>query len=207
MDPSNFSKIAAIWSFKKELVFVSFAFLLVLSLPIIAVIILTNAGIDIVSGRLATANLKTNIVEIHDPASGKVIESVQANAVWPVKGVVTLEFGEVDLPYQPLHSGIDIASPYRQIGDPVTAFMPGKVIYAGEIFWGFGKHIIIDNGHNITSIYAHLDKIFVYKGEEITSTSQIIGQEGNTGWATGPHVHFQIDVFGIPVNPRIFLRS
>ena len=174
-------------------------------IPIIAVILLTNAGIDIVSDRLATANLQTNTVDIHDPATGEIIGHIEAKVVWPVRGVITLEFGESDLPFQPFHSGIDIANPNRQIGDPVTAFMPGKVIYAGEIFWGFGKHIIIDHGNHISSIYGHLDKIFVVKGQEIKDTSQVIGLEGSTGWATGPHLHFQVDVFGIPVNPRTFL--
>jgi len=205
MGPFTFSKISAIWSFRSELFFVSLAFLIALLLPIIAVILLTNAGIDIISDRLATANLQTHTIEIHDPATGAVIKQIQATAVWPTAGVTTLEFGQSDLPYQPLHSGIDIANPNRQIGDPVIAFMPGKVIYAGETFWGFGKHIIIDHGNNLTSIYGHLDKILVVKGEEITTTSQVIGLEGDTGWATGPHLHFQIDVFGIPVNPRTFL--
>lgn len=200
-------KITQLWSFRRELIYVSFAFLLTLLLPVIAVILLTNAGIDIVSNRLATVNVQTNKVDIHDPATGKVIQSIDTNAVWPVKGVVTLEFGESDLPYQPFHSGIDIANPGGKIGDPVTAFMPGRVIYAGEIFWGFGKHIIIDHGNNVSSIYGHLDKIFVFPGEEIKTTDQVIGREGQTGWATGPHVHFQIDVFGIPVNPRTFLSG
>jgi len=92
-----------------------------------------------------------------------------------------------------------------KVGDPVNAFLPGKVIYAGEIFWGYGKHIIIDHGNNITTVYGHLDKIFVVKGQEITTTKQVIGREGQTGWATGPHLHFEIRVFGIPVNPRTFL--
>lgn len=205
MNPLLLSKLATIWSFRRELIYVSFAFLLALLLPIIAVILLTNAGIDIVSDRLATVNVQTNKIDIHDPATGKVIESIEANAVWPVKGFVTLEFGESDLPYQPLHSGIDIANPNGKIGDPITAFMPGRVIYAGEIFWGFGKHIIIDHGNNITSIYGHLDKIFVIKGQEIKTTDQVMGLEGSTGWSTGPHVHFQVDVFGVPVNPKTFL--
>ncbi len=205
MNPFLFKNIVAAFSMQKELKFVIFAFILVLLIPIIAVILLTNTGIDIVSDRLATQNPQNHKVQIHDPATGKVIKEIQVNAVWPVHGLVTLEFGESDLPYQPFHTGIDIANPYHKIGDPVTAFMPGKVIYAGEIFWGFGKHIIIDNGNNITSIYAHLDKIFVYQGELITTTTQVIGLEGNTGWATGPHLHFQTDVFGIPVNPRVFL--
>jgi murein DD-endopeptidase MepM/ murein hydrolase activator NlpD len=85
--------------------------------------------------------------------------------------------------------------------------MPGKVIYAGEIFWGYGKHIIIDHGNNITSVYAHLDKIFVVPGQEIKTTDQVIGNEGSTGWSTGPHLHFEVRVFGIPVNPRTFLGN
>lgn len=194
-----------IWSFRKELIYVTSVFLITLLIPVIAVILLTNSGIDIISDRLATQNPQTQAVEIHDPATGKVIGQIQAKTVWPTHGVITLEFGEPDLPFQLFHSGIDIANPNGKIGDQVTAFMPGKVIYAGEIFWGFGKHIIIDHGNNITSVYGHLDKIFVIKGQEIKTTDQVIGLEGKTGWATGPHLHFQVDVFGIPVNPRIFL--
>ena len=180
---------------------------MILLLPIVAVILLANAGIDIVSDRLATVNTKTRTIDIHDPTTGKVISKIQAYTVWPVYGTVTLEFGEIDLPYQPLHTGIDIGNPNGKIGDNVTAFMPGRVIYEGEIFWGFGKHIIIDHGNNITSLYGHLDRIFVVKGQEIKTTDQVIGLEGKTGWATGPHLHFEVRVFGIPVNPRTFLSG
>ncbi len=207
MSPTLFTKLSLLWSFRRELYFVSLAFIAALLLPIVAVIILANTGIDIVSERLATVNENTQAVEIRDPATGKVITTVKSAAVWPVKGIVTLEFGEIDLPYQPLHTGIDIGSPSRKVGDPVTAFLPGKVIYAGEIFWGFGKHIIIDHGDHITSVYAHLDKIFVVPGQEIKTTDQVIGNEGSTGWSTGPHLHFEIRVFGIPVNPRTFLEG
>jgi len=182
------------------------AFLFVLSLPVIAVIILTNAGINIVSDRLATVDSQTQAVQIHDPKDGSVIEEIQPVVSWPVAGIITLEFGQSNWPFQPLHSGIDIANPEGKIGNPIHPFMDGTVIYAGEIFWGFGKHIIIDNGNNITSIYAHLDKIFVYPGEKIY-INDVIGLEGTTGWSTGPHLHFQINVFGIPVNPRVFLGN
>ena len=199
--------IAAIWSFRKELTVVATAFLIILLMPVIAVIILVNTGINIISDKLASVNEITKIVQIHDPATGEVIKEIDTKRVWPVKGVVTLNFGEVDLPYQPLHTGIDIASPVGKVGDPVTAFMPGKVIYAGEISWGYGKHIIIDHGNNITSLYGHLDKIQVAPGQEIKTTNQVIGLEGKTGWATGPHVHFEIRVFGIPINPKTFLEG
>ncbi len=176
-----------------------------MSLPIVAIFMLTNAGIDIVSDKLATVNTITQTVQIHDP-SGKVIKEITQAVTWPVSGVITLEFGESNWPYQPFHTGIDIANPNGHDGDQIHPFMDGKVIYAGEIFWGFGKHIIIDNGNHITSIYAHLSKILVFPGQQVT-VNQVIGLEGHTGWATGPHLHFQINVFGIPVNPRTFLQG
>lgn len=196
--------IITLWSFRKELKYVLFSFLILLSLPVIAVVILMNAGLNVVSDKLATVDTKTQSVQILDPKDGSVYQSIKPVVSWPVSGVITLEFGQSDWPFQPFHTGIDIANPYGQIGDPIHPFMDGTVIYAGEIFWGFGKHIIIDNGNNITSIYAHLSKIYVYPGEKVT-INDVIGLEGETGWATGPHLHFQIDVFGLPVNPRTFL--
>lgn len=173
-------------------------------LPIVAVIILTNAGIDVVSDHLVGVNTQTQKIEIKDPLNGQVIAEVSPLMEWPVAGIVTLEFGQSDWPYQPFHTGIDIANPYGKIGDPIIPFMAGTVTYAGEISWGYGKHIQIDNGNNISSIYAHLSKIYVYTGEKVV-LGQVIGEEGETGWATGPHLHFQINIFGIPVNPRTFL--
>lgn len=153
------------------------------------------------SDKLATVNINNLSVEIRNPLDGKVSLTLDGPFIWPTTGVITLEFGESHLPYQPLHTGIDIAG---KRGDPIAAFMKGKVIYAGEISWGYGKHVIIDNGNNVTSLYAHLNKIYVEKGDEVNQ-GQIIGLEGSTGWSTGPHLHFQTDVFGIPVNPRTFL--
>jgi murein DD-endopeptidase MepM/ murein hydrolase activator NlpD len=133
------------------------------------------------------------------------IDHVSEHGIWPVPGPVTLEFGESS-PYQIFHTGIDIADPEGKVGTPVGAFMKGKVIYADADNWGFGRHVIIDNGHYITSIYAHLDTISVVKGQEV-EMGTIVGTRGNTGWSTGPHLHFQINVINIPVNPRVFLSG
>lgn len=195
-----------LWSFRKELRYVLFAFIVILLLPVIAVIILMNTGVNVVADKLVGVSTATGNVQIKNPMDGTVTKELHAVTAWPVHGVVTLEFGESDFPYQPLHTGIDIANPNGQTGDPVGPFMDGTVIYAGEIFWGFGKHIIIDNGNNISSIYAHLDKIFVYPGEQV-HIGDMIGREGQTGWATGPHLHFQVNVYGIPVNPRSFVQG
>ena len=202
--PVPIGTIFTLWSYRKELKIVISAFLLILLLPVIAVIILTQTGINIVSDKLVSLDSSTNTVEIHDPTSGKVITTINSPMVWPVKGVITLEFGIPHLPYQLFHTGIDIANPGGKIGDNITPFMDGTVIYAGQTATGYGKHIIIDHGNKVTSLYGHLDKVLVYKGQ-IVKIGDVIGKMGSTGWSTGPHVHFQINVFGIPVNPRTFL--
>lgn len=195
-----------LWSFRKELFYVSIAFLSVLLVPVFAVFMLTHAGIDIISDRLATVNEETKNIQIHDPSTGEVVDELDLTFAWPAKGVYTLEFGESS-GFQVFHTGLDIANPTNKVGDPVNAFLPGKVIYAGEIGWGYGKHIIIDHGNNITTVYAHLDKIFVIKDQEIKTTKHVIGNMGTTGWSTGAHLHFEIRVYGIPVNPRTFLGT
>lgn len=194
----------ALWEFRRELKYVILAFLIILAAPVIAVIILTNTGINIVSDTLVHVNQQTKTIELFDPKGAKY-KDLNLTTAWPVQGVITLEFGESDLPYQPFHTGIDIANPQRKIGDNIIPMMPGTVIYTGETSWGYGKHVIIDHSDNITTVYAHLDKIFVVQGEKVSSGT-IIGHEGQTGWATGPHLHFEVRVFGIPVNPRNFLN-
>ena len=192
------------WGYKKEIRLVLTAFLLILLLPIIAIVILTRTRINLVSDKLVGQTKEENSITVLDPASGEVTKTVTAQMVWPTTGVVTLEFGVSDFPYQLLHTGIDIANVK---GTDVTPFMEGVVIYAAETKTGYGKHIIIDHGNNIASLYGHLDKILVYKGQKVT-TDQVIGKMGSTGWSTGPHLHFQISIYGIPVNPRsVFLKG
>ncbi len=152
-----------LYSFRHEFKLLLSAFLIVLSVPIIAVVVLTHTGLEIVSDALVQINPLTKAIQLYYP-NGQLFKEINLQVNWPVKGVVTLEFGEVDLPYQPLHSGIDIAG---KTGDPVTPFLKGKVIYVDEISWGYGKHIIIDHGNNLTSLYGHLSKINVKKDDEV----------------------------------------
>jgi murein DD-endopeptidase MepM/ murein hydrolase activator NlpD len=195
--------ILTLFSFRREITSILTTFLLVISLPIIAVIVITKVGVDIVSEKLVSYNSITHEVVILNPIDGSIYKRLSQTFVWPVKGVITLEFGESSI-FQPFHAGIDIANPNGNKGDPITVFMPGKVTYTGSIILGYGKHVIVDNKDNITSVYAHLDSINVEKGQEV-NPGDIIGTEGKTGWATGNHLHFEVRVFGIPVNPRTFL--
>ena len=197
--------LLTLYSYRKELSFIVFTFLGVLLIPVIAVIIIANAGFQAVSDTLVKIDPLSKVVQLFDP-TGKTYKNINLKTIWPVRGVITLGFGESDLPYQVFHTGIDIANPNGKVGDSIAAFMPGKVTYADEISWGYGKHVIIDHGDNITTVYGHLNTIYVKQGQEVKQ-GQVIGTEGETGWATGPHLHFEIRVFGIPVNPRTFLGS
>jgi len=183
-----------LWSFKREFKFVLSSFLIILSLPVIAVFILMHTGINVVSDALVGVNTQSNTIQIKDPKDGSVVIEISPIVAWPAQGVFTLLFGQTSA-FQVFHTGLDIANANGYIGDPITPFMDGIVIYEGEIFWGYGKHIIIDHGNNITSVYAHLDKIYVFKGQEV-KIGDTIGTMGETGWATGPHLHFEIRVFG-----------
>src|SRR5579885_421735 len=100
MNPLLFRTLLAAFSFKREFKFVLGVFIFILLLPFIVVLVITNTGTNIVSSRLVSVNTKTHLVEIHDP-TGKVIKTIEASTIWPVGGIVTLEFGESDLPYQP----------------------------------------------------------------------------------------------------------
>ena len=198
-----FPLASSIWSYKRELKIVILTFIIALSLPVIAVFILTQTGINIVSDALIGIDSETKNIQILDPKDGSVVKEIHPIIAWPAQGVITLEFAQSSL-YQLFHTGIDIANPDGYIGDSITPFIDGTVIYEGEIFWGYGKHIIIDHGDNITSVYAHLDKIYVYRRQEVTIGNEI-GKMGSTGWSTGPHLHFETRMYGIPVNPRVFL--
>ena len=206
MSPQTIKIIAALFSMKQEIKILFWVVITILLLPVLTVLILTQEGIDVISGALATRDPQTAQVQIHNPATGQVEYTLDTTVEWPVSGPVSLEFGKPDLPYELLHTGIDIASPTHEVGTPVVAFMDGTVTYADQTLTGYGKHVIIDNDHHISSIYGHLDTLNVTKGQPV-KMGDVIGTRGTTGWSTGPHLHFQINVYGIPVNPRTFLTG
>ena len=211
MNPNVWVLVAnGMLSFKREIKIIFATLCIIMLLPIGLAIVVTQLGFGSISSVLASTgsgSTPQNIsVDIHDPGTGKIVDTITGPAMWPVSGVVTLEFGAPDPPYQPLHTGIDIADPNHQVGTPVAAFMAGTVTYSGSLTWGFGTHVEIDNGHHVTSIYGHLNTLTVVVGQQV-KMGDIIGTRGSTGWSTGPHTHFQINVFGIPVDPRIFLKG
>ncbi|MCR4437911.1 MAG: M23 family metallopeptidase [bacterium] len=103
-----------------------------------------------------------------------------------------------------MHEGLDFAA-HR--GEPVYATADGVVISAVDRFRpnnGYGKEVIVDHGYGKQTRYAHLSKVLVRQGQRV-SRWDVIGLLGDTGQATGPHVHYEVLVEGKPVNPKDFI--
>ena len=128
-----------------------------------------------------------------------------APTLWPVEGRVTSSFGERQDPIDgegAFHPGIDIAAP---MGTPVHATAAG-VVTGADMGRGYGRTVELNDGHNIMTVYAHLSTLAVIPGQQV-SRGQIIGYVGESGRSTGPHVHYEVRVDGVPVNPYKYLRS
>lgn len=115
---------------------------------------------------------------------------------WPVDGTLTSPFGlRRDGLSLGIHRGVDISVP---TGTPVRAMAPGRVAFAGTMR-GYGKVITVDHAGGVRTVYAHLSDIHVTAGQQLAGRP-VIGLSGATGYATGPHLHFEIQRRG-PEDP------
>jgi|DewCreStandDraft_4_1066084.scaffolds.fasta_scaffold02977_9 hypothetical protein len=106
----------------------------------------------------------------------------------------TRKYDEINIGWR--HKGIDISAP---VGTKIRVANHGRVVaaFAGK---AYGNTVIIDHGGGIYSFYFHMDDVYVRTDDKVFK-GDIIGTVGNTGVSTGPHLHFQINVFKVPVNP------
>jgi murein DD-endopeptidase MepM/ murein hydrolase activator NlpD len=124
--------------------------------------------------------------------------------IWPVEGMVTGSFGERIDPFNgegAFHNGVDISSSY---GQPVMAAADGVVEFA-DLFGGYGRAIIVEHGRGISTRYGHLSGFAVTVGQQV-HRGDILGYVGLSGRSTGPHLHYEVRINDIPVNPHKYLR-
>lgn len=121
----------------------------------------------------------------------------RAGLIWPVNGPVTSGFG---IRWGRMHTGIDIAVP---TGTPVHASAAGTVVYASWMS-GYGFLVAIDHGNGLATAYAHNSSLLVSVGQHVAQ-GEVISLSGSTGHSTGPHVHFEVRVNGVPVDPLQYL--
>jgi murein DD-endopeptidase MepM/ murein hydrolase activator NlpD len=122
---------------------------------------------------------------------------------WPARGRISGIYGSQRVlngqPRQP-HYGLDIAGP---TGTPIHAAAAGRVTLAGDFFF-FGKLLVLDHGHGVNTLYAHLSEIDVAEGAEVARGAHIAAM-GATGRVTGPHLHFGLSWYLTWLDPRPLL--
>jgi murein DD-endopeptidase MepM/ murein hydrolase activator NlpD len=123
----------------------------------------------------------------------------------PANGHLTSNYGPRMSPYAgriKMHEGLDIGAP---IGTPIVAPADGIITFSGAKP-GFGNFVQIDHGYGVETIFGHASSLSVKKGQKI-SRGDKIATVGNTGYSTGPHVHYEVRVNGTPVDPLYYVLN
>jgi murein DD-endopeptidase MepM/ murein hydrolase activator NlpD len=133
--------------------------------------------------------------------AGKLLASLPSR--WPLRGPINSDFGTRLSPWATnaeFHSGLDIGA---AIGTAVHAPAPGIVVFAGRLP-EYGIALILEHGNDTKSLYGHLSRLNVGLDQKI-ERGQLIALTGNTGRSSGPHLHYEIQVKGQPVDPHTYL--
>ena len=126
-------------------------------------------------------------------------------SIWPVMGWVTSGFGFRTNPFTGLtqmHEGIDISN---QVGTPIIAPADGIISDIGNDL-GLGKVFVISHGFGMITRYAHLNKVLVRVGQKV-KRGEKIAEIGTSGRTTGPHLHYEVRLDGIPINPMRYILN
>lgn len=128
--------------------------------------------------------------------------------LWPLKGGVgikTLPFGPALEPFTKrwyIHRGLDL---YHRVGTPIVSTANGVVVKTAYDPKGFGNYVIVRHKYGLSTLYAHMSTITVTKGQTV-SRGDIVGTLGGTGYATGPHLHYEVRVGSQVVDPEVYLN-
>ncbi|MEN1990237.1 M23 family metallopeptidase [Paenibacillus hubeiensis] len=164
---------------------------------------------EVVDGKIVFEGTEGgNAGDWDDTGGTPIIKPVEGGMGWPLDDNltrITSPFGWRTHPItgkKKLHKGTDIGVP---IGTNVYAARAGKVIRAGWDSGGGGNIIGIDHGDGMVTMYMHLDSFVARLGQQVEA-GELIAKSGNTGGSTGPHLHFQVNLNGEPVNPMQYYR-
>ncbi len=141
----------------------------------------------------------------HNITMADWVRMAEAPTLWPVEGRITAGFGERIDPFNgegAFHRGVDIAAPY---GEPVVAPADGTVTFA-DFYSGYGRLVEIEHPNGFTTRYGHLSGFAVTAGQTV-HRGDVLGYIGDSGRATGPHLHYEVWIHNTPVNPYKYLRA
>lgn len=163
----------------------------------------SDLEVRIMQSSKASQKIELNMTKLWDNLSERRDLLDHTPSIYPAYGWVSSHFGYRNDPFTgkvTLHKGLDVAGP---IGTPVFAPAAGVVSYVGYEP-GYGKIVSIDHGFGVVTRFAHNSKIFVKVGQNVTRRDKI-SAIGNTGRSSGPHVHYEVRVNGIPVDPKNYV--
>ena len=126
-------------------------------------------------------------------------------SIWPTKGWPSSSFGYRISPFtneREFHNGLDISA---RTGSPIIAPADGVVESVTKTY-GFGNLLTINHGYGFKTRYGHLSKVLVKKGQAV-KRGEKIALVGNTGRSTGPHLHYEVHLKGVPVNPQRYILN
>jgi murein DD-endopeptidase MepM/ murein hydrolase activator NlpD len=149
------------------------------------------------------ANIESNIHQLDQFLLDKESFLNSTPTILPADGWITSYFGQRMSPWAgrlKMHEGLDVGAPY---GTPVYAPADGIITFSGEKA-GFGKFVQVDHGYGIETIYAHNQTLSVRSGQKV-KRGTLLAAVGNTGHSTGPHLHYEVRVNGIAVDPLYFI--
>lgn len=152
-----------------------------------------------------TSSIQSEVIHLKDAALEQNLFLSSLPTSWPVRGYIGSPFGSRTDPVsggREFHEGLDISAPY---GSQILSPADGVVLFNGAQR-GYGYCIVIAHKYGITTRYAHLSSMAVKVGDRVKK-GEILGYIGNTGKATGPHLHFEVHINGKPVNPMRFLGT
>jgi len=147
-----------------------------------------------------------SLIELRQELLNKQMKLAARPSIWPATGEVTSRFGWRNSPSgrstSDFHPGIDIAN---SIGTPIVATADGIIVHSQWDDGGYGNMVEINHGNGIVTVYGHNSEIVVQEGQ-VVKKGQLIAYLGDTGYSTGPHVHYEIRVNGTAVDPSRFLN-
>lgn len=128
-----------------------------------------------------------------------------APSLWPIEGRIMSSFGERSDPFNgegAFHRGVDISGGY---GQAILAPADGTVEET-DVRNGYGKTVVLNHGHGYTTLFGHMSGFAVTAGQHV-QRGDVIGYVGQSGRSTGPHVHYEVHINDVPVNPHKYMRA
>ncbi len=161
-----------------------------------------GAQLDGIENRTAELSTELDRVETKIDHNFKLLSATPS--IWPAPGLLASGFGWRRDPItgqRAFHNGVDIDAPP---GHPILAAASGVVAKVVQEYSGLGRGVFISHGFGVTTVYGHMSRILVRPGQRV-QRGDTIGLVGNTGRATGYHLHYTVEIDGKPVNPLPYL--